>query len=230
MIKYLLKITSKKEYACDLINGKLYMNCAAFYHDMEYGTDGQADPMEASVSSSDMFFVNPLCPIYCMMIIEDTDVQAEKILLNKDAIKAFYKTDGYIVMLPYEQFTERLSSCDTNGYRLTHRRVQYGSTSFALTKKLVDEAGIMQLFIKNVKYSIQKEYRIVINERLNHILESKTLDGKCVQIEKEFEHKIYKIQKGLADIAKLYCISELTCDNEFYYLPIINHCLHVEES
>ena len=227
MIKYLLKITSKKKYARDLINAKLYMNCAAFYHDMESGTNGQEDPMEAAVSSTDMLFVNSLCPIYCMMIIEDTDIQAEKIRLNKDAIKAFYETDGYIVMLPYEQFIERLSTCDTNGYKLTHGRVQYGSISLSLTKKLVDEAGIKQLFIKNEKYSIQNEHRIVIREQLNRILESKIFDGKCVQVEKGFEHKIYKIQKGLADIAKLYCFSELTYDNEFYYLPLINHELRV---
>ncbi|MGW8115181.1 hypothetical protein ACVS9P_08420 [Caproicibacterium sp. NSD3] len=151
-------------------------------------------------------------------------IQAEKILLNKDSIKIFYETDGYIVMLPYEQFIERLSTCDTNGYKLTHGRVQYGSISLSLTKKLVDEAGIKQLFIKNEKYSIQNEYRIVIREHLNRILESKIFDGKCVQVEKGFEHKI---QKGLADIAKLYCFSELTCDNKFYYLPLINHGLRV---
>ncbi len=34
-IKYLLKFTSEYQYARDLIDGKLFMNQAAYFHDLE---------------------------------------------------------------------------------------------------------------------------------------------------------------------------------------------------
>jgi hypothetical protein len=219
MIKYLLKITAKKKYAEDLIAGKLYMNCAEYYQHMQNGIKGQADPMEAAVSSTSMMFINPLCPIYCMYQVEDSEVKLGKISVSKCAIEEFCAANGYIVLIPYDSFVERLNTCDTNGHGLYYGSVRYGSIDLSLTKKLFHESGIKQLFIKGKNFSIQKEYRIVVCEQLSHKLVNEEIDGKSVPVEKGFDHKIYEIPQGFTDVMQLYNVSQLECDDEYYYLP-----------
>lgn len=46
-IEYLLKFAPREAYVDDLINGRLYMNAAGYYH----GLPGeQGDPLEASMA------------------------------------------------------------------------------------------------------------------------------------------------------------------------------------
>lgn len=219
MIKYLLKITPKKQYAQDLIDGKLYMNSAAYYRYIENGTKGQEDPMEAAVSSTNKIFINSLYPIYCMHKVEDSEVKYGKIHISKCVVEELGTKYGYIVQLPYNLFLKRLITCDTNGHRLCYGPVHYGFIDLPISKKLFAESDVKQLFIKSEKFSEQREYRIVICELLGREFGSQMLDGMEVPVETGFDHKIYKIPHGFSDIMKLYKISELNHDNDFYYIP-----------
>lgn len=220
MIKYLLKITPERQYVQDLIDGKLYMNAAAYYHHIENGTTGQEDPMEAAVSSTSMMFINPLYPIYCMYQVEDSEIMGNKIHIKKSVVEGFGTKDGFIALIPYNLFVERLSTCDTNGHRLCHGSVHYGFINLSMTKKLFIESGIKQFFIKPKKFSEQNEYRIVVCEPLKRQFRNQILDGMNIKVETGFDHRIYVVPHGFADIMNLYKISKLHYDDNNYYIPV----------
>ena len=61
-IAYLLKFAPKEAYIDDLLNGRLYMNAAGYYH----GLPGeQGDPLEASMVLPACIYGNYRMPIYC---------------------------------------------------------------------------------------------------------------------------------------------------------------------
>lgn len=74
-IAYLLKFAPKEAYIDDLMNGRLHMNAAGYYH----GLPGeQGDLLEASMAPGVCLYGNHRLPTYCMyavrenVIIDDT--------------------------------------------------------------------------------------------------------------------------------------------------------------
>ena len=69
-IAYLLKFAPKEAYIDDLLNGRLYMNAAGYYH----GLPGeQGDPLEASIVPGVRLYGNHCLPIYCMYTVRKND-------------------------------------------------------------------------------------------------------------------------------------------------------------
>lgn len=65
-IEYLLKFAPREAYVDDLINGRLYMNAAGYYH----GLPGeQGDPLEASMAPEVCLYGYTCLPIYCMYTV-----------------------------------------------------------------------------------------------------------------------------------------------------------------
>lgn len=78
-IVYLIKFVAEKEYAEDLLNGKLYMNQAAYYHSVQENDKnfsdnkgyncGQADQFEAAMADGRCIYSGMDRPIYCLYAV-----------------------------------------------------------------------------------------------------------------------------------------------------------------
>lgn len=70
-IVYLLKFASKEAYINDLMDGRLYLNKACYYH----GLPGRrGDPLETSLSYGMGIQANRLLPIYCMYKVRKSGI------------------------------------------------------------------------------------------------------------------------------------------------------------
>lgn len=68
---YLLKFASKEVYINDLMDRRLYLNTAGYYH----GLPGErGDPLKASLSYGMGIQANRLLPIYCMSKVRKSGI------------------------------------------------------------------------------------------------------------------------------------------------------------
>lgn len=86
-IKYLLKFTSKYEYAKDLLDGKLFVNQAAYFHNIEAA--GQGDIREGAFSHNSMAYVGNSHPIYCFYAAYEDQCVDDKIIVPSRLITDF---------------------------------------------------------------------------------------------------------------------------------------------
>ena len=101
MIKYLIKFVSKKDHADTLLDGKLYMNAAAYYRNLEVG---QGDECEGAISHNVKIFKNDDFYVYCMYAVQDNDLNENLILINEKTINDFKCSNGYLVLIKYDEF------------------------------------------------------------------------------------------------------------------------------
>lgn len=70
-IVYLLKFAPKEAFIEDLLNGRLYMNAAGYYH----GLPGeQGDPLETSMAPGVCLYGYTCLPIYYMYTVRENDI------------------------------------------------------------------------------------------------------------------------------------------------------------
>ena len=82
-IAYLLKFAPKEAYIDDLMEGRLYMNAAGYYH----GLPGeQGDPEEASLVYGMDIYANWLLPIYCMFAVRESDIVGNTVVITRRMI------------------------------------------------------------------------------------------------------------------------------------------------
>lgn len=90
-IVYLLKFAPKEAYIDDLMNGRLYMNAAGYYH----GLSGeQGDPLEASMVLPACIYGNYRLPIYCMYTVRENNIVDNTVKIPIRMIREFGCADG----------------------------------------------------------------------------------------------------------------------------------------
>ncbi len=162
MIKYLAKFVSKKSYADDLLNGKLYMNTPCYYRHLD---NGQGDLREATLFMDCCVYQNYLIPIYCMYMICDKEIQNGQHIISTRCISDFKCENGYIVLFDFIDFTSRLYTVNTYGYELNASPVTYCIPTPKESIEMLKKDPYQNIKIKNPYFSYQKEFRIIIGKK-----------------------------------------------------------------
>ena len=198
MIKYLIKFVSKLEYAKMLQNGRFFMRPLSYYRCLE---EGQGDVLEGAISHFIFMFKNTQWPIYCFYSVDDSDVISnENIKIDKRCIDDFKCKDGYIVIINFSEFEKMLPTIDTEGYQLSAGKVSYRNIVFEELADLMKKETLDNVFIKRLKYSYQKEYRIVITKNIS--------SGK--------DHITYEMSSDIKSISNVIAVSTLKTNDEGY--------------
>ena len=92
-IVYLLKFAPKEAYIDDLMDGRLYMNAAGYYHGLSVE---QGDPLEASLAYGMGVYANWLLPICCMFMVRETGIIDNAVVITRRMIDEFRCADGWI--------------------------------------------------------------------------------------------------------------------------------------
>lgn len=157
-IVYLLKFAPREAYIDDLINDRLYMSAAGYYH----GLPGeQGDPLEASMAPGVCLYGYSRLPIYCMYTVCENDIVDNTVKIPIRMIQEFGCADGWIGIVRYDSFTrlaDRRIADDGSIY--AHGPISYGVPRPKLIREIFE--GIpYNLVIKTPKYAYQQEYRII---------------------------------------------------------------------
>lgn len=157
-IVYLLKFAPKEAYIDDLMNGRLYMNAAGYYH----GLSGeQGDPLEASMVLPACIYGNYRLPIYCMYTVRENDIVDGSVQIPKRMIREFGCADGWIGIVRHDSFARLIDSHTTGGEEVyAHGAISYGIPGPKLIEEIF-QGTICNLLIKTPKYAYQQEYRII---------------------------------------------------------------------
>ncbi len=90
-IIYLLKFAPQEAYIDDLMDGRLYMNAAGYYH----GLPGErGNPLEASLAYWMGIYANWLLPIYCMFKVRESDIANNAVLITMGIFDEFRCVDA----------------------------------------------------------------------------------------------------------------------------------------
>lgn len=204
-IVYLLKFAPQEAYIDDLMDGRLYMNAAGYYH----GLPGeQGDPLEASLAYGMGIYANWLLPIYCMFTLRESDIVDNTVVITRQMIDEFRCADGWIGIVQYGCFERLLNRKIDSGNDISlHSPVFYGAPAPSVT----DEAfqGIpYNLIIKAPKYAYQREYRIIGSKPVEwHLKPDENNPGRKTE---EYGHAELDLGGGLTDFSWKVPASSLT--------------------
>ena len=157
-IVYLLKFASKEAYINDLMDARLYLNAAGYYH----GLPGeQGDPLEASLAYGMGIYDHWLLPIYCMFTVRESEIIDNTAVITRRMIDEFRCAEGWIGIVRYGWFERLLKQKidSENGISL-HSPVFYGAPVPSVIDKAF-QGTPYNLIIKTPKYAYQREYRII---------------------------------------------------------------------
>ena len=168
VIKYLVKFVAKESYADDLLNGKLFMHCAKYYHDLEKKNGpGQGDIREGSIIPNVAMYRNIYLPIFCMYMIKDEDIRDGQVIIDKRVIQDFKCQQGYMVIIPFEYFKRvLLPTVDTGGYQIVGDEVMYGVPQKEVIDRMFTNKDALNLLVKNPFFRYQREYRLIVFKNL----------------------------------------------------------------
>ena len=198
------------------------MNAAGYYHHLEAG---QGDPCEGNLYGNSALYQNLSNPIYCMYTVYDSDIHSDGIHIPDRIIMDFCGSDGWLVLIPYQQFIAALLQSENafEGCDYRFREVTYKTLLFEDTKYLISSGKMDNLFFKHPCFHYQHEFRIAVVASLPCRYGKMELDGqmvKCIDHSQPYESKIFNIG-SLEKIAKKIRIADLQhCDG--YYLLSIN--------
>lgn len=195
-IAYLLKFAPKEAYIDDLLNGRLYMNAAGYYHRL---LGDQGDPLDASMAPGARLYGNYCLPIYCMFTVRENDIVNGSAQIPMRMIREFGCADGWIGIVQYDSFARLLDSHTTDGGDVyAHGAISYGVPG----PKLIGEiflGTICNLLIKTSIYAYQREYRIIGSQPVEcRLLPDKNHPG-C-KIEK-YGHAVLDLSSSLTDFS-----------------------------
>lgn len=203
-IAYLLKFAPKEAYIDDLINGRLYMNAAGYYHALP---GEQGDPLEASVAPGAYIYRYTSLPIYCMYTVRENDIVDNAVKIPIRMIREFGCANGWIGIVQYASFArlaDRHIAEDGNIY--AHGPISYGVPGPKLIREIFESIP-HNLVIKTPKYAYQKEYRIIGSRPVEcHLLPDENHPG-C-KIEK-YDHAELNLSSSLADFSWKVSVSSL---------------------
>ncbi len=204
-IRYLIKFVSKLQYAEDLINGKLYMRPASYYHHLELG---QGDIREAALSGELAIYKNSTIPIYCLYSVLQEEIINGAICVSKRVIHDFGCEHGYAVILDYQKFEPLLSHVKTNGYQLDAGLVNYHRITHADFGTLFTDKTLLNLFVKHPYFSYQREFRIVIAKQVYRYNEP------------PIDHTEYWFEGDLKSLSRIVDISMIPVIDDSYLLRL----------
>ncbi|HHX18818.1 MAG TPA: hypothetical protein GX728_00055 [Clostridiaceae bacterium] len=197
-IKYLLKFTSKHEHAKDLIDGRLFMNQAAFYHDRG---EGQGDIREGAFTHTSMAYWGSSRPIYCMYAAYENQLVDNIVVVPHKLVTDFQSE--YVVVVNYEEFIQMLENKELRTkYALTFGIVNYHNMETEDSHRIL-EGKVEPLLIKHPFYRYQQEFRIIVHENLEDITEKGIVDGMEVDCIVGRKPKTYLLKRDLGRIAKI---------------------------
>ena len=200
-VRYLVKFVKEEAWADDLLNGCLFMNAAGFYASKE---KGQGDDREGAIANTGVFR-NIDRPIYCMYSVYLSDVIDDGFDVPMQVIEDFGCSDGFAVVLRFDEFDKALRTLETDGYGLKAGLVSYGCVLKKDAPALFGMGQNIPLFIKRPEYQHQKEYRIVVGKSLTRRTHMRDLDGEMVPFideEQPFEAIRYRFPSDLRAFAK----------------------------
>jgi hypothetical protein len=203
-IAYLLKFAPKETYIDDLINGRLYMNAAGYYHGLP---DEQGDPLEASMAPGVCLYRYTSLPIYCMYTVRENEIVNNTVKILKRMIQEFGCVDGWIGIVQYDSFArlaDRYATDDESIY--AHGPISYGVPGPKLIREIFE--GIPHnLVIKTPKCAYQKEYRIIGSRPVEcRLLPDENHPG-C-KIEK-YDHAELDLSSSIADFYRKASVPSL---------------------
>lgn len=198
-IEYLLKFAPREAYVDDLINGRLYMNAAGYYH----GLPGeQGDPLEASMAPVACLYRYTCLPIYCMYAVRENDIVDNTVKIPIRMIQEFGCADGWIGIVQYDSFA-RLAD---GGSIYAHGPISYGVPGPKLIHEIFE--GIPHnLVIKTPKYAYQREYRIIGTQAVECRLIPDVKHPSC-KIE-EYDHAELDLGSGLTGFSWKVSVASL---------------------
>ncbi|MFL8969718.1 hypothetical protein ACKA04_06645 [Helcococcus kunzii] len=212
-IKYLIKFTSEYKYARDLVDGSLFMNQAAFYHDIE---NGQGDVREATFSNTSMVYIGDNKPIYCLYMVYKHQIVDSKIAIENKIIYDF--NAKYAVIVNYDTFIEKLRELKKE-YLISFGSVNYKVLSIEDSKEFLIGKN-NTLFFKKPFFSYQQEFRISIDENLEYILGKRKLNGKNIEVIEGYKPKVYHLKKNLNGIARIINVQDCKKTGGFTYIDL----------
>lgn len=203
-IAYLLKFTPKETYVDDLMDGRLYMNAAGYYH----GLPGeQGDPLEASMAPGARLHGYTCLHIYCMYTVRENDIVDNTVKIPIRMIQEFGCADWWIGIVQYDSFA-RLADrhLAEDGSIYAHGPISYGVPGPKLIREIFE--GIPHnLVIKTPKYAYQKEYRINGSRPVEcRLLPDENHPGCKIE---EYDHAELDLTSSLTDFSWKVSVSSL---------------------
>ena len=195
-IVYLLKFAPQEAYIEDLMDGRLYMNAAGYYH----GLPGeQGDPLEASLAYGMGIYANWLLPIYCMFTLRESDIVDNTVVITRRMIDEFRCAEGWIGIVRYGCFERLLKQKidSENGISL-HSPVFYGAPVPSVIDKAF-QGTPYNLIIKTPKYAYHREYRIIGSQPVEWRL--KPDENNPGRKTEEYGHAELDLGSGLTDFS-----------------------------
>lgn len=217
-IEYLLKFAPREAYVDDLINGRLYMNAAGYYH----GLPGeQGDPLEASMAPGACLYRYTCLPIYCMYTVRENDIVDNTVKIPIRMIQEFGCADGWIGIVQYDSFARLADRHIADGGSIyAHGPISYGVPGPKLIREIFE--GIPHnLVIKTPKYAYQKEYRIIGSQPVKCRLSPDKNHPGCI-IE-EYGHAGLDLSSSLADFSWKASVPSLEETQDSLKLTLPHH-------
>lgn len=203
-IAYPLKFAPKEAYIDDLINGRLYMNAAGYYH----GLPGeQGDPLEASMAPGVCLYRYACLPIYCMYTVRENNIIDNTVKIPMRMIQEFGCADGWIGIVQYGGFARLADTRIADGGSIyAHGPISYGVPGPKLVREIFE--GIPHnLVIKTPKYAYQREYRIIGSRPVEcRLLPDENHPGCKIE---EYDHAELNLDSSLADFSWKVSVSSL---------------------
>lgn len=99
-----LKFTSKEVHIDNLMDGRLYMNAAGYYH----GLPGeQGDPLGASLTYGMDIYANWILPIYRMSTVHESKIANNTVVITRQMIDEFRCAEGLIGIVRYDRLEQQ---------------------------------------------------------------------------------------------------------------------------
>ncbi|WP_346698386.1 hypothetical protein [Thomasclavelia spiroformis] len=223
-IQYLIKFQSKQTYAEALREkGELFMQSVETYINIEkyQNNHGQGDIREAIYF--DCVRVGIDHPTYCMYAVTRDSIINGNLHFSPRMIEDFSNKEGYITVITAKEFLNKLLQKHADAIQEIGL-VQYVNRTLQDDKKYFGRR--LPHFFKDVEFNYQKEFRIVMKDKLTLVNipynETPNLDkflkDKNIHC-KRYETKCYYIG-NLTDISYTYSANEVKIKNNVCSLPL----------
>lgn len=217
-IAYLLKFAPKEAYIDDLMNGRLYMNPAGYYH----GRPGeQGDPLEASMVPRARLYGNYRLPIFCMYTVRQSDIVNDCVQIPMRMVREFGCADGWIGIVRYDSFARLADSHIADGGGIyAHGTISYGVPGPKLIGEMF-QGTACNLLIKTPKYAYQREYRIIGSQSVEYYLKPDAKHPGCKT--EEYGHAELNLGSSLIGFSWKIPVSSLEKTQDGFMLKLPQH-------
>lgn len=219
-LRYFIKFVSCEAYANDLMDGKLFMNAAGYFWNLEAG---RGDVREAAISDGSAMYMNADKPIYCMYVVADADVVDGSIMIEGRLIDEFCNHDGWLVVIDAQDFLAAIRPLERDGTIEGKGPVMYRSLHACDREWFFQTRSPMNLFVKHPRFAYQREYRLLGRRGLERNLVEWTIDGDVVQMQdprQPFASVVYQLPETIDSFAYKLSTGDLIATEDGYCFSI----------